>query len=251
MVETIGSFLLFVLLNCSILTLINVVVVQTRMHYALTQAAQAVSMYSYVLDRVGAAEHLQNMAGKAERTETEINEFKTNLNGVIDGINQLASGNFTGAGLDELGSHGDALLTQVGEGVDALASDPKAMLQYMVSYGLQQGVNWGFGQVAEALVCRYLSNGSRTGEQFLEDFHVVGGRDGLTLSTVSLADRENTRADDSVLLTGAGDVKLIVQYEIEYTFGGLPLPFEKPVLAVTQEAVTRAWLSGKGEGYKP
>ena len=39
-VETITSFLLFVLLNISILSLINIVTVQSRIHYAVTQAAE-------------------------------------------------------------------------------------------------------------------------------------------------------------------------------------------------------------------
>ena len=46
-VETIGSFLLFTLLIVSILTMINIVTVQARVHAALTQACETVSMYSY------------------------------------------------------------------------------------------------------------------------------------------------------------------------------------------------------------
>lgn len=57
-VETITCFILFVFLNISILSLINIVTVQARVYYALTQAAEAVSMYTYVLDVTGVASHM-------------------------------------------------------------------------------------------------------------------------------------------------------------------------------------------------
>ena len=49
-VETIACFTLFVFLMMSILSLINIVTVQARVHYAITQAAETLSMYSYTLD---------------------------------------------------------------------------------------------------------------------------------------------------------------------------------------------------------
>jgi hypothetical protein len=52
----------------------------------------------------------------------------------------------------------------------------------------------------------------------------------------------------SALLDSDGNVRLTVQYEVEYTFGGLPLPFT-PTLKITQTAVTKAWLNGSGKGY--
>ena len=64
-----------------------------------------------------------------------------------------------------------------------------------------------------------------------------------------LFDLGTTSSDDSRFLTGAGNVKIVVEYDIDYSFGALPLPFAKPYLHVTQEVMTRSWLSGKGEGY--
>ena len=47
-VETVGSFMLFVFLMVSILTLVNIVTLQARVHSAITQAANTMSKYSYV-----------------------------------------------------------------------------------------------------------------------------------------------------------------------------------------------------------
>ena len=89
-VETIGSFLLFVLAVTSILSLINIVAVQARVHYAITQAAQTVSMYCYVLDVAGAADHLVASAGQAQTVQVESDAFKENLNGLLDGLESLS-----------------------------------------------------------------------------------------------------------------------------------------------------------------
>ena len=56
---------------------------------------------------------------------------------------------------------------------------------------------------------------------------------------------------DSTLLTADGDVKIAVQYDVDYTFGALLMPAGTPKLHVTQVVLTKAWLGGKGEGYVP
>lgn len=248
-VETIICFLLFVLMNFSIVSLINVVAVQARVHYALTQAAETLSMYCYTLDLVGAAPHLQNMAGRSGRVEGEINAFKGDLSAVLSGIENLASGEVDGKTLDEIGEHGEALADRAADWGENFSEDPKDMVQNLMNYGLQQGQNQIFGAMVRPLIGRYLNNGQQSGDEFLRDFGVVGGLEGIDFATFSTFDLGNTRADDSMLLTEDGDVKIIVQYEIDYTFGALPLPFKN--LKVTQEVTTRAWLSGKGEGYTP
>ena len=76
-------------------------------------------------------------------------------------------------------------------------------------------------------------------------FGVSGGIDDLEfyqLKNLSLVGSRN-----STLLTSSGDVKLVVEYDVDYSFGALMLPFSK--LHITQEVMTKAWLGGTGEGY--
>jgi hypothetical protein len=58
----------------------------------------------------------------------------------------------------------------------------------------------------------------------------------------------NFEFGNCVLIDKNGNVKLTVDYEIEYTFGILRFPF-RPTLKVTQTAVTKAWTGGSGEWY--
>lgn len=234
-VETITSFTLFILLVVSILSLVNITVVQARVHYALTQAAQTLSMYSYVLHATGAAEHMGNLAQGAAGVQGEMDELGENLSGLLDGLESLS--------VSQAGASGEALTGQAGSWISDAAAAPKAVLQQLAQYGLYEGEKYLFGQVAAPLVERYLSNGSASGDEFLRAFHVIDGMDGLVFSDLDLQD------NDSTLLDEDGNVVLTVRYAIDYTFGALPLPFPDHRLEITQTVKTKAWLGGNGEGY--
>jgi hypothetical protein len=77
----------------------------------------------------------------------------------------------------------------------------------------------------------YLENDYLSGDEYLRRMGILD----IWLESGTVADSD-------------GNVKLTLQYEIDYTFGALPLPFG-PTLSVTQTAITKAWLNGSGEGY--
>ena len=87
----------------------------------------------------------------------------------------------------------------------------------------------------------------------MKAFRVEGGLDGLSFAPGGLPGwngeehRVITSYDSTRLLTSEGDIRIVVSYKIDYSFGALPLPFKD--LKVTQEVVTKAWLGGQGEGY--
>lgn len=246
-VETIGCFTLFVFLMISILSLINIVTVQARVHYAITQAAETVSMYSYTLDAMGVADHLIASAGRSDKTEREINTFIDNVNDVFGAIKTL---NISG-----IGEAGDALYQQGSAVAERLQDDPEDVLQNVMNYGLQKVGGFAFGELMRPLVNRYLTNGDISGDEFLKAFHVIGGLDGLNFTPGSLPSWDGSRvvtsSDSSRLFSSTGDIRIVVSYKIDYAFGALPLPSAVKELEVTQEVVTKAWLGGLGEGYTP
>lgn len=223
-VETIGAFIPFILLVVSILSLVNIVTVQTRVHYALTQAANTLSMYSYTLEVTGVASALTTLDNKATKARKEANAIKNDINVIFDAINSLSRGE------REYGKGG------------SIADDPKAALQLVMGYGANEGRNALFAQLARPLVGRYLANGNMNGDEYLKSVHVINGLEGLEFYSLGKG------ANNSVLIDKDGNIKLVVRYEIEYKFGALPLPF-KPKLGVTQTVKTKAWLNGSGKGY--
>lgn len=246
-VETIGSFLLFVFLNISILSLINIVTVQTRIHYALTQAAETLSMYSYILDAMGIADHLVASAEKSEAVVSAGEELVDNINTVMSSLQSLDI-----EGLEE--STG-AIVDQAEGFADTMTNDPEKILQGLLNYGVQELSSAALGACVQPLVGWYLTNGEQSGDAYLRSAHVIGGLDGLdfyTRDSVSF-DADNGQlvavtAEKSRFLDGGENIKLVVQYKIDYTFGALPLPFGE--LEVTQEVMTKAWLNGYGDGYQ-
>jgi len=213
-VETVGTFIPFLLLIISILSLVNIVTLQARVHNALTQAASTLSMYSYVLYVTGAADGLMSLDRKA----STVGE---NIDAVINGIESLSKGN----GFDV--NTGNRVL----RAAETAMSDPKAAIQNILSYGAGEIRNMAAEQLVEPLINRYLANGDMSREEYLRSVRVL-----------------NFDFSDCVIIDRNGNVKLTVEYEIEYTFGALKLPFG-PSLRVTQTVITKAWLGGSGEGY--
>lgn len=251
-VETIGCFTLFVFLVISILSLINIVAVQARVHYAITQAAETVSMYSYTLDAMGLAGHMVNSATRANKTGEELNTFKSNVNEVIEAIETLS--------ISGIKASGDAMAQQGSSVAKDIRDNPRDVLQNLMNFGIQKAGSAAYGQLLKPLLNRYLRNGDMSGDEYLKAFHVVDGINGLKFTTFdiigwdSTANRfKTTQPEDSQILTKDGDVRIVVTYKIDYTFGALPLPFRdkdgNSYLTVTQEVVTKAWLKGVGEGY--
>ena len=251
-VETVGSFLLFTLLIVSILSLINIIAVQARVHYALTETAKTISMYSYVLDVTGAADFIMDKSAKSEKVITESNKFKGDLNnflgqldkwripGSLDDVEDMANT------LDPMKEDLDAMIQKGKNTADYVRADPKGAVQILLAYGFDESLN----EVSEWLLIRplmnhYLKNGSLSGGEFLSRFRVSSG---LEAHSFDLFDLKVTGDTNSRLLDSKGNVKLVVEYDIDYTFGALPVPFAK--LHVTQEAITKAWLGGFGKGYE-
>jgi len=243
-VETVGVFIPFLLLVISILSLVNIIAVQARVHYALTQAANTLSMYSYVLELTEIAHDLTALDNKAYKVASGVNELRSDINAAITGIDSISN-------IDEVVARGGSAVNRIFSAGESIAGDPKAALQHLMSFSVNELRNAVFEVLARPLVGRYLANGDKTGDEYLIRAGVVNtsGRDKRTgLDALEFYNFSNGGLGNSVLIDRNGNVRLVVEYEIEYTFGGLPLPFE-PTLKITQSVITKAWLNGSGEGY--
>jgi hypothetical protein len=215
-VETVGTFIPFVLLVVSILSLVNIVALQARVHFALTQAANTLSMYCYVLNSIGVTDNLATLNNKATEASNTIND-------VLSGINALSGKSGTG-----IGSENNRLF----DSLQKAAGDPEAMVKNMAGYGVESLRSQATAELVEPMVRRYLAGAGMSAEEYL--------------SSVKVA---NFNLTDCVLIDRNENVKLTAEYEVEYTFGTLRIPFG-PTLKITQTVVTKAWLGGSGEGYR-
>lgn len=249
-VETIGAFLLFVFLNISILSLINIVVVQSRIHYALTQSAQTLSMYSYALEATGVAEHIVANSKRAGVVGDESDKMVNNLNKLIGALEGRDANGFVQA-VNDVYNQADGIAGRI-------TDDPKGVLQDLLNFGLSKGGSFALEQCMRPLMGWYLRGKSGSGEKFLEDYHVVDGLNGLKFYTMDTVGYNNVTKrftsgskNDSLLIDKNENLCLVVQYDIDYAFGALPLPDAfGGKLHVTQMVTTKTWLNGYGEGYQ-
>ena len=229
-VETIGAFLLFVFFVSSILMLINITAIQARVHNAITQAAETVSMYSYVLELAGVSDLKQGISGRADKAGAQAQNFVDNIDAVVDGIKNLSP--------SEVQSGVNGASDQAQQWLD----DPKEFLSLASNFGIEQLTNAGFGSLIRPLIGHYLNNGTESGDAYLRRMNVIDGLDGLSFYRFDLSN-----ANDSSFMNADGDLTISVEYSVEYGLG-LPLPFESK-LTIRQLVRTRPWGSGSGEGY--
>jgi len=221
-VETIGAFLLFVLLIASILGLVGVVSLQARVHHAITETAQTLSMYSYILEITGQTNR-QTVLSQADP-----NKVKTGMGVIAEVVNSFTP--------DSQGSQGSTALDAASD----LFSDPASL----VSLFMSDANNPAFSEfVIRPLIGRYLRNGTMSGDQYLKYMGIEGGIDDLQI----LGYDYGRSGSNGRLIDRDEGITITVRYDVSYSFGGLPLPFTK--LSITQSAATRAWLGGEGARY--
>ena len=239
-VETIGAFIPFILIISMILSLVNIVTMQTRVHYAMTQAANTLSMYCYTLEAMNVAGKLEKTNSDADTVRSEIDEVKTDINGVVTALRSLS---FT-----DVGVHGKNLANKLSVFGGDIADHPDKVIDSLVSFAIDNGASALLEILVRPLVGRYLSNGSENGNEYLKRVNVAKGLSGLEFYEFDTFKLNSVGHRNSVLVDKTGSVKLIVQYKVEFKIGNLKLPFD-PTLKVTQTVATKAWLGGKGKGY--
>ena len=216
-VETIGSFMLFTLLLVSIISLINVITVQQRVHYAMTQAAKELSMYSYIVEAFKLTDFMSSInTSELERVFSVINDITNTATAVSTG---------------DYGSAYDSA-ENLSNTISGVMDDPMEAFLELVRGGLGFGKNWIVQEtVIRPMLKKHLeinANGVDA-DRYLRTYKVNGGLDGINLI-------------ESEFINEDLDIIIVAKYEIDYFFGALPLPFTK--LSITQTAKTAAWLGG-------
>lgn len=241
LIEFVGAYLIFFLLIFSVLALVNVISVMARVQNAAAQAANTLSMYSYVLRSSGLDERVAAYPATGiakpvpDGAEAYVDKIREGL-GALNGLSMsssITSGSF----------HWEAVTVDFyTDGGDW--GRPGAVFQMVADLGLGEMKNAGFyklGTGAQRLLLHYLANGSATGEEYLDGFRV---RIPEVRGFMSPFDN---MLNASALIGLDGELRLTVSYDMDYTFFGLPLPIKR--LDLFHTVMTEPWLGGSGEGY--
>ncbi len=219
-IEAIGAFLPFVFLIISILSLVNIVALQSRIHYAMTETANAISIYAYTLEVTGVASEIVGISERGDKFAAKADDIKKNLDILVRNVTDISETSVDDAynSASNIYSTGEAIL-----------ENPKEVLNYIVSSGVDAASSI---VIFQPLISRYLTNGEMSALEYLESANVIGG---LELS------------NGTNFLDKDGNIKIVVNYDVHYKFGLLPVG---PILPITQTVKTKAWLNGNEKGYE-
>lgn len=243
-VEAIGSFLLYFFAMMSILTLINISAVQARVHYAVTQTANTLSTYAYILDVTEAADVAMNdqLAVDQEALWTQSQEIAQDISqmiaalGTLDAWSQDTIGDIIST--NEMTQLDDDLDDFMRSYLETTQMETADLQNLATDLALGQGSELLFQDLSRQLILYYLATGDKTGDSYLD---WAGVSEQITISNL----------DGSCFLDEAGDLKVVLTYAIDYRFGALEFPWSGGQLTVSCEAATKAWLSGYSDEYIP
>lgn len=251
-VETTFALTLYVMLMIFILSLINIVTLQARVHYALTQTALTVSMYSYMFEVTGIASRLRAIDYRSTTGRETIRGVVDTVNTASDMLSNI--GSMDDVNLDDILETGQNTMSHVMpwlENPDGLLALIQEMLRDTGNAVISELWVMLVEMMVRPLIGWHLSNGDMSGDEFLLSANVIGGLDGLRFRYPHHDDGfllnlwgglSGPEGDRTIIIDHYGNIRIFVQYDVDFFFGLLPLPFTR--MTINQSVVTKAWLSG-------
>jgi len=224
-VETLFSFTMLIMVMFIIISLINIVAIQSRIHFAISQTAQEMSMYAYVTKCLSKdeEEYDPGLSGGLDWVASSKGALDTLSGGITNFSNNIAAG-MTGFFFD---SYAADLMRVV-------AAAPDAAKRQLV-----------MEDAVKDVFVNYLSLDSTQSAAQANEYLSASGVysiDGaiLGLDAISFS---NSDGVSSTMLDSNGDTVVTVAYKIRFNiYNIIPLPL---YLDMEQTVRTKAWLGGR------
>ena len=224
-IETLFSFTMLVMVMVVIISLINIVAIKSRIHYAITQTAQEISMYAYVTTRLSEDEEKYESGYNDgfEWVESAQGALDTLSSGITSVSNNIAAG-ITGFFIDDYAA----------ELMRELATAPSKDARQLI-----------MEDAVKDVFAKYLSDDITRANAQADEYLIrsgVRGSDGSIKGLAAIA-FANSAGVSSTMIDSKGDTVVAIAYKIEFNlFNVIPLPL---YLDVEQTARTKAWLGGR------
>lgn len=250
-IEATISLSAFMFAIVTVLTIVNICIVQARMSYAINMTAKEISQYSYLYSLTGLNDS-QNAVYEAGQEDTkDLTQILTDVNTVYNEIEGLGqTGNKTPENVEEILSAWDGVkgnlknIEEAGSSLETslsnIAKDPKNLL-----FGIAKlAANEGFDLVESRLIAAPLA-------KTMVQKHLVNSEDGdvnaylKALGVVPSASGSYINGLDfsqSLLFpNGSSEIRISVEYDVKI-IALLPIDFS---FHFSQSAVTHGWLTGE------
>lgn len=251
-VEATISLSAFMFAIVTILTIVNICVVQAKMSIAVNATAKELSHYSYLYSLTGIPGSQAKIGEAAGQTEEKINGVLSDVNTVFTEIQNIGkddreeaqdiTGMLNGlkGSYDNISEAGGSLKEQLEE----LAKDPKGVAMGLVKIAATDGWNLATSRLIAAPLSKGLCKKNLVSEKngdieaYLKHLGVVPDANGSYLDGLDFS--KSTLFPD-----GSNEIRVTVSYDVK-VIALLPIDFS---FHFTQTAVTHGWLSGE-ESYR-
>lgn len=249
-IEATISLTAFMFAIVTILTMINICIVQTRIGIAIHGVAKELSHYSYLYSLTGINGSEAKLSKAAEDTKKDVNNVLSDINTVFTEIQNLGkeasemeSAEDLDGFLSDLQTGYSKIETTGGslkESLTKMASDPKKVAFGLAKIAASDGLELAKSRlIAEPLakaLCQKNLKSEKGGdvEAYLKGLGVVPNANGSYLDGLDFS-KSTLFAEGSnqICINVSYDVKVITLLPIDFTFH------------FNQTAVTHGWLSGE------
>lgn len=247
-VEATISLSAFMFAIVTILTIVNICIVQAKMGVAINATAKELSHYSYLYSLTGIPGGQAKLAGAAEKHKGDINGVLSDVNTVFTEIQNIGKEdreeaeditemlNGIKGSYDNISEAGGSLK----EKLEELAKDPKGVAMGLVKIAATDGWNLATSRLIAAPLSKGLCKKnlvSQKGgdvEQYLKNLGVVPAANGSHLDGLDFS-------RSSLFPDGSNEIRVTVSYDVK-VIALLPIDFS---FHFTQTAVTHGWLCGE------
>lgn len=250
-IEATISLSSFMFAIVTILTIVNICVVQAKMSYAINTTAKEISQYSYLYSLTG-LNNSQDMLYKAGVEGTkDVTKILTDINTVYNEIENLGStGNQSPDNIEQIMSAWDKAAgsaeniekagSSIYESISDIADDPKNLLFGIAKMAASDGFDLVKSRLiaaplAKVMVQKHLVNSKDASvEDSLKFLNVVPSATGSYLDGLDFK-------QSSLFPHGSNEIRINVQYDVK-VIALLPIDFS---FHFNQTAVTHGWLAGE------
>ncbi len=261
-IEATISLSAFMFTIVTVLTILNICMIQARIAVAINTSAKELSQYSYLYSLTGFQTSESELAAATEGVKGDIDGIVGDINTVFTEIENLKNG----AGNKAVAADPKGLLQQwedavgsaeniknagvsLNDTLEGLAEDPKGLLFGMAKLAASDGLELAKSRLiaaplAKALCKKHLLSSKESGdnaaakksktEAFLKGLGVVPSANGSYMDGLDFS-------KSSIFPYGSNEIRIRVSYDVK-VIALLPIDF---TFHFSQTAVTHGWMSGE------
>ena len=250
-IEATISLSAFMFAIVTILTIVNICIVQAKMSYAINTTAKEISQYSYLYSLTGLNNSQEMLYNAGVEGTKDVTKILTDINTVYNEIENLGStGNQSPDNIEQIMSAWDDVAgsaqkieeagSSIYESISDIADDPKNLLFGIAKMAASDGFDLVKSRLiaaplAKVMVQKHLVNSKDASvEDSLKFLNVVPSATGSYLDGLDFK-------QSSLFPHGSNEIRINVQYDVK-VIALLPINFS---FHFNQTAVTHGWLAGE------